>query len=316
MAAYKDYYSVLGVPRTADQKEIRAAYRKLAAKHHPDRNPNDAEAEEKFKEVNEAYTVVADPEKRKFYDQYGTAGGAPPFSGAGSAAGGGQGVDAGEFSDFFQTLFGQGFSFGGGSQRADFFTRTRGGARGAGRGDPFDPFGGFQAQQAPRGAEGTLTVDLEEAYRGSTTAVMVGDKRIEVDIPPGCKDGAKLRLRGQAPSGGDLYLTVKLNPHPRFRLEGENVRVTVDVPDDQAVLGGSVRVPTLDGDVEMTLPKGTQSGRVLRLRGQGWPKSGAGRGDMLVEVRVTVPENPSREQLKLYQQLRDIRQKKSAKAAA
>ena len=297
MAAYKDYYTTLGVPKTATQKEIRSAFRKLAAKHHPDRNPDDPEAEERFKEVNEAYTVLSDEEKRKFYDQYGSTDGRPPFApGAGGGFGGAGGVNPenlGDFSDFFQTLFGGGgVRFGEGGRGRTIFT---GGA---------DPFGGFaQRQPLQQDVEGTVTVGLEEAYRGSSTTIEVEGRRIEVSLPKGARDGSKLRLRGQAPGGGDLYLTVKLEAHPRFELEGDNVRVTVEVPDYRAVLGGPVRVPTLDGDVDMTLPKNSQAGRVLRLRGQGWPKRDGARGDELAEVRVTIPPNVSQEQLELYQKL-------------
>lgn len=288
MAAYKDYYQILGVPKTATQKEIRAAFRKLAAKHHPDKNPGDQAAEERFKEVNEAYTVLSDEEKRKFYDQFGTEGGRPPYA----PQGGGvyTNVDPEEFanfSDFFQTLFGGGL---GGRE---------------------DPFGGFQQQQVrrsvrPRSVEARLELDLETAFRGGATTLSVDGKRIEVQIPKGAREGTRLRLRGQAPGGGDLYLVLSLAPHPVFKLEGDDVRVGVSVPDYAAVLGGAVRVPTLGGDVEMTIPKGTQSGRVLRLRGQGWPRRDGSRGDELAEVRVSVPSAPSAAQLELYRRLREL----------
>ncbi len=298
MAAYKDYYDVLGVPKTASQKEIRAAFRKKAAKLHPDRNPDDATAEEKFKEVNEAYTVLSDEEKRKFYDQFGTEGGRPPFN-PGTGGGGGytnvNPEDFANFSDFFQGLFG-----GGGFNTGGFTTgySTRGG----------DPFADFRAQERrqPRlqNAEATLEIDLFTAYRGGATTISINDRRIDVTIPKGTRDGAKLRLKGQAPGGGDLYLIVKLEAHPVFKLEGDQVRVTVDAPDYKAVLGGTVRVPTLDGDVEMTLPEGSQTGRVLRLRGQGWPKRDGTRGDELASVRVVIPVAPSEAQRELYEQLR------------
>ncbi len=305
MAAYKDYYEVLGVPKTASQKEIRAAFRKKAAKLHPDRNPDDKSAEEKFKEVNEAYTVLSDEEKRKFYDQYGTEGGRPPFN---PGAGGG-GVytnvnpeDFANFSDFFQGLFGGGgFSTGG----------FGGGYSGRG-GDPFADFRVQERQPRLQNAEATLAIDLLTAYRGGATTISVDGRRIDVTIPKGTRDGAKLRLKGQAPGGGDLYLVVKLEPHPVFKLDGDQVRVTVSAPDYKAVLGGTVRVPTLDGDVEMTLPKGSQTGRVLRLRGQGWPKRDGTRGDELASVRVVIPVAPSEAQLELYEQLRQTAEQVTA----
>ncbi len=296
MAAYKDYYAVLGVPKTATQKEIRAAFRKLAAKHHPDKNPGDNAAEERFKEVNEAYTVLADEEKRRFYDQFGTEGGRPPFTPQG---GGGEVYtnvnpeDFADFSDFFQTLFGGGAGFGGG-------------------GDPFAEFrssGVGRPARAPT-VEARLELDLETAFRGGLTTISVGAQRIDVSIPPGSRDGSRLRLRGQGPGGGDLILILGLEPHKIFKLEGDDVRVLVTVPDHIAVLGGPARVPTITGEVEMTIPKGTQSGRVLRLRGQGWPKRDGARGDELAEVRLSVPRTPSEAQLELYRQLQALAETK------
>ena len=299
MAAYKDYYKILDVPRSASQKEIRAAFRKLAAKFHPDRNKDDPKAEERFKEVNEAYTVLSDEEKRKFYDQYGSSGGPPPFQpGAGGARGYTTSVNPEEFagfSDFFQSLFGG--SFGG----------FQGGYQTTFGGEPFGSFRGG-SRPVPRASEAELTVDLPLAYKGGTTTVSIDGRRVEITIPAGSREGSRLRLRGQAPGGGDLILKIRLAEHPIFSLDGDNVRVQVQVPDYRAVLGGTVRVPTLDGEVEMKLPPGTRSGRILRLRGQGWPRSrntgeqGA-RGDELAEIVVTIPTTPTAEQRKLYEKL-------------
>jgi curved DNA-binding protein len=300
MASYKDYYSILGVPKTATQKEIRAAYRKLAAKHHPDRNPGDKAAEDRFKEVGEAYAVLSDEEKRRYYDQFGTAEGRPPFSGGYAAGGQVNPEDLGDFSDFFQTLFGSG-GFARGQVRSSFFT-----SGGRGGGSAGDPFSGFQQRPTVRDIEGSITVSLEDAYHGATTTITVDGKRIEVKLPKGTRDGSRIRLRGQAPGGGDLYLTIRHEGHPRFNLDGDNVHVHVNVPDHTAVLGGNVRVPTLDGEVEMTLPPRTQSGRTLRLRGQGWPRRDGTRGDELAEVRISIPETPSEEQLELYRKLREL----------
>lgn len=333
MAAFKDYYEILGVPRSASDKEIRQAFRKLAAKHHPDRNKDDPGAEDRFKEVNEAYTVLSDPEKRKIYDQYGSAGGPPPFSQG--TPGGGQvytNVDPEEFagfSDFFRSLFGGAAGFGGAGNfggSGNFSSSSRFGGFSTGFGGQ-DAFGGFGDGREARGpvratSEAQLTVDLQQAYRGGTTTISVGGRRVELNIPAGTRNGARLRLRGQAPDGGDLILKVRHAPHPLFRLDGDNVRVRVKVPDYRAVLGGTVRVPTLDGEVEMTLPPGTQSGRVLRLRGQGWPKSaggrgeGGGRGDELAEIAVDVPSKPSKEQLRLYEQLEKAAQDEKEVGAA
>lgn len=299
MAAYKDYYAILGVPKTATQKDIRAAFRKLAAKHHPDKNPGDQAAEERFKEVNEAYTVLSDEEKRKFYDQFGTADGQPPFN---PRAGGGQVYtnvnpeDMAGFSDFFQSLFGGG-GFGGFS----------GG----------DPFADYRQQEVrrparPANVEARLELDLETAFHGGATTIAVDGQRIEVQIPKGARGGTRLRLRGQAPGGGDLILLLSLAPHPVFKLDGDDVRVSVSVPDYTAVLGGSVRVPTLSGDVEMSIPAGTQAGRVLRLRGQGWPRRDGARGDEFAEVRLSVPRSANEQQRALYQQLKDVAEQRVA----
>ena len=291
MSQYKDYYKVLGVDKSASQKEIKSAFRKLAAKYHPDRNPDDPKAEEKFKEINEAYTVLQDEEKRRFYDQYGTADGRPPF-GAGGFGGNVNPEDFAGFSDFFQTLFsGGGFS----SQGGGF-----GGSKGA------DPFGTFGQQRAPQRMEANLDIELMQAYHGGETSITVNGRALDVNIPKGARDGSKLRLRGQAPNGGDLYLILKLRKHSTFKLDGDNVRVVVEVPDYKSVLGGTVRVPTLDGDVEMTLPKGTPSGRSLRLKGQGWPKRDGSRGDELAEIRIVTPKEPTKEQLELYEKLQEL----------
>jgi len=297
VAEYKDYYKVLGVGKSASQDEVRRAFRRLAAKHHPDRNPGDDGAEERFKEINEAYTVLSDPEKRKLYDTYGTTGGVPqyaqgsPFGGAGGAVY--TNVSPEEFagfSDFFQSMFG-GFASGASA-----------------RSPSADPFAGFSrtaSRPAPRpaGAEARLDVGLLDAYRGGPTTISVEGKQLELNLPAGVRDGAKLRLRGQAPSGGDLILQVRHLPHPVLKLEGDTIRVAVRVPDHVAALGGKVTVPTLDGDVELTVPSGSSSGRVLRLRGQGWPKKDGGRGDLLAEVRVSVPDVLSDEQRRLYKAL-------------
>lgn len=300
MAEYKDYYQILGVPRTATQKDIRSAFRKLAAANHPDRNPDDPSAEERFKEINEAYTVLNDEEKRRFYDQFGSEGGRVPFSGAGAQQGSFQGMspeDLHGFSDFFQSLFGGAFGGSGG------FRFQTGGE---------DMFGARSGRPvAPRTVEAELELDLLSAFRGGDTTVQIDGNRITVTIPAGSRSGNRLRLRGQAPGGGDLILRLKLKAHPLFKLDGDDVRLSVEVPDYLAVLGGNVTVPTLSGDVIMALPAGTRSGRSLRLRGQGWPRRDGSRGDAYAEIRVTVPSEPSEEQLSAYRQLQQLASKDS-----
>jgi curved DNA-binding protein len=302
VAEFKDYYQVLGVKKDASKEEIRRAFRKLAATHHPDRNPGDDSAEERFKELNEAYTVLADEEKRKLYDTYGRSGGPAPFAGGaygGSYSGGTGPFPGGQtytnvspeefagFSDFFQSLFG-GFA-------------GRAGQSGNVGADPFS-FGRGRTPAVPT-AEARLDVGLLDAHRGGPTTIRVEGKELELNIPAGVRDGAKLRLRGQAPGGGDLILQIRHLPQPGMKLDGDTLRVQVRVPDHVAALGGSVPVTTLDGELELTVPPASSTGRVLRLRGQGWHKKDGGRGDALVEVRVTVPETLSPEQKRLYGQL-------------
>jgi curved DNA-binding protein len=281
---YKDYYKTLGVPKTASEDEIKRAYRKLAKEFHPDRNKGKADTEARFKDINEAYEVLSDPEKRRVYDQYGTSGGIPtPPPGGWSTPG-----NVGDFSEFFQTLFGRG---------------ARGGF--GGLDDIFGQAGG-RTPGFVRDVEGTLQIALTEAYRGTTRHVQVGEKRLDVKIPGGARDGQKLRLSGQAPGGGNVLLTIKLESDPTFRLESDNVRVIADVPAPIAVIGGKVDVLTLDGRVELTIPKHSQTGRVMRLRGQGWPKRDGTRGDQLVELRVIVPTHPSKEEQELYEKLAEL----------
>lgn len=297
-ATYKDYYSVLEVPRTASQKDIRAAFRKLAARHHPDRNPDDPSAEERFKEINEAYTVLSDEEKRSFYDQFGSEGPRQPFAGGGSAGAGFQQMnpeDMAGFSDFFQSLFGGAF---GGSGFSTSFQQ-------GGTGQDFSGFG-RQVRSAPRSVEAELEVDMQTAFRGGETTFAIDGKQLTVNIPAGSRNGNRLRLRGQAPGGGDLILRLKLASHPVFTLDGDNVRVNISVPDYRAVLGGNVTVPTLSGDVIMSIPKGTPSGRILRLRGQGWPRRDGTRGDELARVNIVVPDAPGKEQLEAYGRLEEL----------
>ncbi len=202
----------------------------------------------------------------------------------------------GDFSDFFSSLFGGGFTTSG--------TRgTRGGAR-----VNTSPFGDvFSEQRAPaRDVEGTVRIALQEGFHGTARTVEVGGKRLEVAIPRGTKDGTKLRLNGQAPGGGNVMLTVKLEGDPNIKLEGDDVRILTEVPAPIAVIGGKITATTLEGRGEVNIPARSQTGRVLRLRGQGWVKRDGSRGDALLEIRVTVPKEPSAEELELYEKLAKI----------
>jgi len=311
---YKDYYETLGVARKATAKEIKAAYRKLARKYHPDVNPGDAKAEASFKEVNEAYEVLGDAEKRKRYDELGAnweAYSRMPPGGAGGWPGGGVRVDfedigGGGFSDFFKTFFGGGF-------------RT-GGFGGAGTGGFGGGFEGFQDAGEVFGhtadAEGEVTLTLDEVFRGTSREVSVdgqakGRRRVEVKIPPGVRDGSRVRVAGEGGQGsrgrrGDLYLRVKVAPDSRFERRGDDLATVVRVPLTTAVLGGEAEVPTLDGPIGIKIPAGSPAGRVFRLRGHGLPQLGGGgrRGDVLATLAVDLPGTLSKRQKELFEELR------------
>lgn len=313
MADYRDYYKTLGVEKDASREEIRRAFRKLAAKHHPDRNPNDPGAEERFKEINEAYTVLADEEKRKLYDQFGASGPSAAGQWPGGQWQGGVWTSSGQrqgnvspeefagFSDFFQSLFG-GFASGRAAEQGGYVGE--------------DPFAAFNRPgrftQRLTDAQARLDVDMLAAFRGGPTSIRIDGKELELTLPAGTRDGAKLRLRGQAPGGGDLILEVRHRPHPTLKLSGDDVRSVVKIPDHVAALGGSATVETLDGPIKLTVPAGSSSGRLMRLKGQGWPRKGGGRGDHLAELRVGVPASLSAEQRELYQRLAELGQSGSA----
>jgi curved DNA-binding protein len=307
---YKDYYKILGVGKQASQDEISKAFKKLARKHHPDLNPGDATAEAKFKEAGEAYEVLKDPEKRKLYDQLG-----PNWQ---------QGQNFQPPPGFENMRFqgGQGGGFGGGGNFSDFFETLFGGA-----GGPRGGFGGFQGggfQQRPRrgqDAEVTYEIGLEQAYAGGPQSVTIQEhvpgadgypmqqtRTLKVNIPPGIKDGQKIRLAGQGSPGspggepGDLYLRIKLRPHPQFKVKEDNVVFDLALTPWEAALGASVRVPTLDGAVEMKIPPGVGSGAKLRVRGKGMGTAGK-RGDQMVRIMIQTPKALSDEEKRLWEEL-------------
>jgi curved DNA-binding protein len=282
MASNRDYYEVLGIDRKATDKEVRSAYRRLARAHHPDVNPGDASAEERFKELNEAYQVLSDPASRKAYDRYGAnwrhasqyeragaPGGPSPFTwfqGARSQRRGGKG-GFGSLGDLF----------------GDLFT------------------GGRETPQA----EAAVTVSLEEAATGATRLISLDGRRLEVKIPPGVDTGSRVRI---APPGApELHLVVTVSPHPRFERRGDDLTVSVDTPLIAAVLGGEAEVPLLSGKrLALKIPAGTQNGRTFRLRGKGMPqRGGTGHGDLLASVRVVLPEHLTDEQRALFERLRE-----------
>ncbi len=298
---YKDYYEVLNVTRTSTKDEIAKAYKKLARKYHPDLNQNNAEAEEKFKEINEAYEVLKDDEKRKMYDQLGhnwqhgqQFQGAHGFDfsqfGNGQFQGGG-----GDFSDFFEVLFGQG--------RA-----RQSGGFGA------DPFGGFQSRpRRGRDVEAELHITLEESVKGGEKHFTLNNgKNLKVNLPKGVKNGGKLRLKGQGGQGnpaGDLYVILHYAKHAEFEVENDNITYTLELSPTQAMFGTKAQVPTLENSVELNIPANSNSGRKLRLKekGLGSPEK---RGDLYVKISIVLPkfEELSEKEQELWKELQSLKE--------
>ena len=364
---YKDYYKILGVAKSATTKDIKKKYRKLARKYHPDVNPDNPEAEKKFKEINEAYEVLKDKEKRQKYDEFGQyydkvgsgaggPGGGYWHPGGGSGGGGytytnvdlgdlgsifGGGSGGGGFSDFFQSMFGGQM---GGSQTGGSRRRTSQSA-GPDFGSYGYDFGGMgQTPTKGRDEEFEIQLTLEEAAKGTSKNIqltkqsacsqcggrgVLGNsmcpachgrgtvstpRRLEVNIPPGVQNGSKIRMKGEGevnPAGGrpgDLYLVVKLKSHPYYELKDGNLYVDVPVLASEAVLGAEVDIPTLKGKVSMRIPPGTQNGRILRLRGQGFPKlkNPEQFGDFYVRIKIVIPDNITDEEKKLYEKLNEL----------
>ncbi|HRC84930.1 MAG TPA: DnaJ C-terminal domain-containing protein [Thermoanaerobaculia bacterium] len=304
---YKDYYATLGVARDASQEDIQKAYRKLARKYHPDVNTA-AGAEDKFKEIGEAYEVLKDPDKRGKYDQFGHAWRAAQRGGNGQGSQGfegfeGFGFDFGNLRDF-ANLGGAGR---GGSGFSSFFEMLFG--RGAGMGAEAHPWG-----EGGNDQEATITLSLDEAASGGKRQITVteesGERRaLTVNIPPGVRPGGRIRLRGKGGMSrrggarGDLYLRIEILPHPRFRLDGQDIRTSLEISPWEAVLGGQMPIETLTGRLQVRIPPGSSSGRVIRLRGQGFPQPSGERGDLLAEIKIVVPEELSDTERQLYQQL-------------
>ncbi len=306
---YRDYFKVLGVERTADADAIKRAFRKLARQYHPDVNPGDKAAEARFKEVSEAYEVLSDPDKRRRYEQFGQY-----WSQAGAGAGPGFDVDFGRygnFDDFINDLLGRfggpgaagaapgGFGFGSGFP---------GGFPGAGG-------GGFAGRGASPNldAEAAISLPLADAFRGCERTLAVNDERVQVRIPAGVRQGSRLRLKGkgnlQPGTGrrGDLYLTLQLQSHPVWKLDGDQLRAELPLSLDELALGGEVRVATPDGEATVQVPPGMTLGRSLRLKGKGWPLGQDRRGDLLLTPVLRLPEQLSGQERQLLEQLRAAR---------
>lgn len=312
---YKDYYKILGLDKTAKEADIKSAYRRLARKYHPDVNPGKPEAEEKFKEVNEAYQVLSDPEKRQKYDQFGSqwqqyrsAGGSPEDFNWGpwrSQPSGGTSYRTvsqeelnqmfggmGGFSDFFETLFG-GLGMGGVSSKASHQPGAGTTRRGT----------------ASRDVQHEVEITLEEAFSGTKRLLQFeGGKRIEASIPPGVDTGSRVRLSGQA-GGADLFLRVVVLPHAVFTRKGSDLYTRVPVDFYTAVLGGEVSVPTLTGAVRLTIPENTDSGKVFRLKELGMPglKSPQTRGNLYATIEVHLPKHLTPAEKDKIRELRNMR---------
>ena len=302
---YKDYYQSLGIARTASADEIRKEYRKLAMKYHPDRNPNDKQAEDKFKEINEAYQVLSDPQKRARYDQLGSA--YNNYQRGGGTPGGfnwdqwqtGRGGTGGQQQVNFDDLFGAG---GGGF--SDFFSAIFGGAAGTPGGGQVNT-GTRRAQQS---YEQALSITLQEAFKGSSRVLEGGGRRVQVKIPAGTKTGSKIRVSGGAPGGADLYLKVTVEADPRFERDGDNLQTTATIDIFTALLGGEAEVETMVGKVKLTIPAGTQPEQMIRLAGRGMPilKDPEQKGDLYVRIKVRVPRTLTAEQKTLLAQVRAL----------
>lgn len=286
----QDYYSILGVPRNADQNEIKKAFRKLAKKYHPDANPNNPQAEARFKEINEAYEVLSNAETRAQYDRFGPnfrqyqqmGGNGNPFSGGFTYSRGATAPDFDDLSDLFGSIFGQ------------MGARGRGGA------------------MAGQDIEQPITITLQEAYEGTVRIINKDGRQIRVNIPAGATNGTRVRLAGEGGLGfnggksGDLYLVVEVLPSPDFQREGDDLTVDVKVDAFTAMLGGEVEVPTLGRPVRLRIPPGTQSGRKFRISGKGMPilRKPNSYGDLYARVMITVPQQLNEEQRRLVEQLR------------
>lgn len=317
---YKDYYKILGVDKKASQDEIKKAYRKLAVKYHPDKNPGNKEAEEKFKEIGEANEVLCDPDKRKLYDQLGsnwkqyrdagydpsTAGGRARYS---QGAPGGQyyyefegdpseffGGGSSGFSDFFESFFGRGTRQGKG------FSGTGG-------------FSGFGADIPGNDLAGEITISLQEAYTGTERIIDLGGEKIKLKIKPGAYSGLKLLAKGkgekaQGGKAGNLYITINVSPHPDYERKGNDLYMNMPVDLFTALLGGKMEIQTLSGRINMKIPEGTQNGKQFRLKGKGMPVYGkSSHGDLYVKIQVKLPDKLTPEQKELVMKLRDSVQK-------
>ncbi len=293
MAAKSDYYDILGVSRNASTEEIKRAYRKQALEWHPDRHKDEKEtAEKRFKEINEAYQVLSDPQKRSAYDQFGHAAFSPGGMPGGFGGAGGPFTHTGRYGPFTYTYT----TYGGDGSNSfagfDF-------------GDPFEIFEQFfggrspfrEARQMPRYS---ITIDFMEAVKGITKEVTIGGRRRKIKIPAGIDEGSRINF-------GDFMLSINIRPHEIFERDGDDVFVRVDIPYSLATLGGEIKVPTVDGDIKIRIRPGTQPGTMIRLREKGVPRlHGRGRGDEYIRINILTPEKLTREQKSIIEELKKV----------
>ena len=315
---FRDYYEILGVPRDASNEEIKKEFRRLARQYHPDLNPGNKEAEEKFKDIGEAYEVISDSTKRAQYDQFSQFWNQRGFRGKQTplrsktwsenrTSNGRVGTEEVDFSQFadFNSFVDQ--VLGRNQERNGTNSSPGSNTRDVYRPGMTKTSYTVSSRANRRDVEARLTLPLEKAYEGGLERIRLEDGRsLEVDMPPGMVTGQTIRLREQGVAGGDLYLKITVSPHPYFKLEGADISVKLPITPSEAVLGGAVEVPTLDGRVKMSIPSGVRFGQRLRLANKGYPTGNGKRGDQLVELQIVVPRDPNSQERELYEQLRQI----------
>ena len=329
---FKDYYKILGLDKNASKDDIKKAYRKLAQKYHPDKNKDDPSAEKKFKDVSEAYQVLSDPEKRKKYDNLGSnwnrhrqsGGGTGDFDWSDYFSGGGAGrrrTTGQPFGDFF----------GGGGGMSDFFEKIFGGAGGGFGGTGTGGFGGsgyrestgFNKPQKGKDYATEITLNLEEAYNGTSRTLNVNGERIEVKFRKGIRDGQSLKIPGKGLPGknggpsGDLIIKVKIAEHPKYERKDNDLYMDAAVDLFSAVLGGTERIKTPGGTLKINIPEGAQSGRKMKLTKQGMPdyNNPSNKGDLYIKLLIKVPENLTQKEKELFKEIKSIREKEKSGAA-